>query len=150
MPPASLFSTEGLMNTAKKPALAEALWEMTGKQMPALPTSNVLYVLDGGDLPRKLQWKKGENVQQICQRFVNYRENAEVVFDGYPEELTTKDITHSKCTKGKRGKLVKFSLNTKLSMSKEKFLLNKENTQEFLRYLKEYMNSHGIKSTLTY
>ena len=70
--PASLFNKEGLMNTANKPALAEALWEMTGKHMPALPTSNVLYVLDGGDLLSKLQWKKGETVQQIFQRYINY------------------------------------------------------------------------------
>ena len=94
--------------------------------MPALPTSNVLYVLDGRDLLSKLPRKKGETVQQICQRYVNYVngsyvENAEVVFDGYPAEPRTKDTTHLKRTKGKNGRLVKFSLNTKLSMSKEKF-----------------------------
>ena len=100
-PPASLFNTEGLMNTANKPALGEALWEMTGKPMPALRTSNVLYVVDGGDLLSKLLWKKGEMVQQICQRYINYvigsyGENAEVLFDGYPAEPTTKDTTHLK------------------------------------------------------
>ena len=35
--PASLFNKEGLMNTANKPALAEALWEMTEKPVPTLP-----------------------------------------------------------------------------------------------------------------
>ena len=53
--PASLFNKEGLMNTANEPALAEVLWEMTEKPMPTLPTSNVLYLLDGGDLVSKLQ-----------------------------------------------------------------------------------------------
>ena len=55
-----------------------------------LPASNVLYLIDGGNLFSKLQWKKGETVQQVCQHYVNfvnrnYGENAEVVFDDYPE-----------------------------------------------------------------
>ena len=58
-----------------------------------------------------------------------YGENAEVGFDGYPDEPTTKDTTHLKCTKGKKGRLVKFALNSKMSLSKEKFLLNKVNKQ---------------------
>ena len=53
--PASLFNKEGLMNTANKTALAEALWEMIEKPMPTLPTSNVLHLLDEGDLLSKLQ-----------------------------------------------------------------------------------------------
>ena len=55
------------MNTVNKTALPEALWEMNEKPMPTFPTSNVLYFLYGGDLLRKLQWRKSETVQQICQ-----------------------------------------------------------------------------------
>ena len=125
------------MNTANKPALTEALWEMTEKSMPNLPTSNNLHLLDGGDLLSKLQWKHGETVQQICQHYVNYvsgnnGENAEVLFDDYLDKPTAKDTTHLKLTKGKEGRLVKFALNCKMSMSKEKFLLNNVNKQEFL------------------
>ena len=35
-------------------------------------------------------------------------------------------------------------------MAKDKFLLNKENKQEFLRHLTEYMNSDGIKSVQSF
>ena len=95
------------MNTANEPALAEVLWEMTEKPMPTLPTSNVLYLLDGGDLVSKLQQKKGETVQQIWRHRINfvsgnYGKIAEVVFDGYPDETTTKDTTHLKRTKEKK------------------------------------------------
>ena len=126
--PTSLFNKEGLMNTANKPALTEALWEMTEKSMPNLSTSNNLYLLDGGDLLSK---------PQICQHYVNYvngnhGENAEVLFDDYLDKPTAKDTTHLKQTKGKEGRLVKFALNSKMSMSKEKFLLNNVNKQEFL------------------
>ena len=40
------------MNKVNKPALAKALWKMTEKPMPTLPTSNLL---GGGDLFSKLQ-----------------------------------------------------------------------------------------------
>lgn len=64
-------------------------------------------------------------VQQICQHYVNflngnYGENAEIAFDSYPDEPTTKDTTHVKYTKVKKGKFVKFALNYKMSMSKKK------------------------------
>ena len=81
-----------------------------------------------------IDWKKGETVQQIFQHYVNYvngnyGENAEVVFNGYPDEPTTKNTTHLKPTTRKKGSLVKFVLNSKMTMSKEKFLLNKVNKQ---------------------
>ena len=60
------------MNTANKPALAEALWKITEKPIATLPTSNVLYLLHGGDLLSKLKWKKGETIKQIFQHYVNY------------------------------------------------------------------------------
>ena len=72
------------------------------------------------------------------------------MFDGYPPEPTTKDTTHLKRTKGKKGRLVKFSLSTKLPMSKEKILSNKESKHEFLRHLAAYMNSNEIKSIQSY
>ena len=37
-----------------------------------------------------------------------------------------------------------------MSMSEEKFALNKVNKQEFLRHLTEYKNWHGIKSIQFY
>ena len=67
--PASVFNKEGLVNTGNKPAVAEALWEMTEMPIPTLPTSCNLYLLDGSYLLSKLQWKKGETIQQICIRF---------------------------------------------------------------------------------
>ena len=53
---ASLFYKEGLMSTPNKPTAADAIWEMNGKQMPALLTDNVLYVLNGRNLFSKLSW----------------------------------------------------------------------------------------------
>ena len=94
-------------------------------------------------------WKKGKTFAEICQSYVdyvvlNFGKDSEVVFDGYPMLPTTKDTTHVRRSKGKKGKVVKFSLNSKLSMNKDNFLLNKENKQAFIECLITYMNSRNI------
>ena len=114
-----------------------------------------IFVLDGGALLQKKAWKKGETFQEICQRYVdyviqNYGQNAKVVFDGYPDEPTTKDTAHFRRSKGKRGVRVRFTLNSKLSMLKETFLLNKENKQGFNEWLTSNMNSCNIAAFQAY
>ena len=100
----------------------------------------------GGSVLVRNVWKKDETFAEICQRYVdyvvlNFGKDSEVVFDGYPMLPTTKDTTHVRRSKGK---IVKFSLNSKLSMNKDNFLLNKENKQAFIECLTIYMNSRNI------
>ena len=150
--PASLFDKAGLMNSPNKASLADAIFELSGKLIPSLPSKDVFYGLDGGDLLNRIGWKKGETIENICKRYVDFVDgkfdkNVKIVFDGYPSNPTTKDTTHLKRTKGKQGKLIKFNLQTTLSMTKEKFLLNKENKHAFLLILSSYMNSNDIATT---
>ena len=84
-------------------------------------------------------WKKGISklLHQVAAKHTarNYGKNAKVMFYNYLDEPTTKDTIHLKHTKGKKGRLVKYALNSKISMSKEKTLLNKVNKQVFLWHL---------------
>ena len=103
--PAALFDKDHLMRTANKPAHAEAIWKVIGKGALVLP-SGLKFVLDGGSLLAKKEWKKGETFEKICQSYVEYVHSkygpgTEVVFDGYPTEPTTKDSTHLRRSKGK-------------------------------------------------
>ena len=45
---------------------------------------------------------------------------------------------------------MKFNLNTKLSMTKDKFLLNKETKQTFLSHLTSYMNENDLNAKQPY
>ena len=63
--PDSLFNKEGFMNTTNKPALADTLWEMTEKPKLILAISNVMYLLDKGDLLNKLLRMKGERYSRF-------------------------------------------------------------------------------------
>ncbi|KAH3842550.1 hypothetical protein DPMN_116047 [Dreissena polymorpha] len=60
---------------------------------------------------------QGSSFGDICLMYYdylyrNYKGDITVVFDGYKQGPTIKDITHLRRTKGKLGKAVKFSLET--------------------------------------
>ena len=148
--PASLFDKTGLMRDSCKSNLADAIWKVSSTSNATFP-KNKIFVLDGGALIQKRTWQKGETFKDICQKYVdhiiqNFGQSARVVFDGYPTEPTTKDTAHLKRSKGMKGISVQFSLNSKLSMTKEKFLLSKENKQKFNNCLVSYLETYDISA----
>ena len=72
--------------------------------MPSSATT-VQYVLDGGALLHRIQWPSGENFDAIYSRYVQYvtdkYRSPLIVFDGYQNGPSTKDITH--CRRAKSG-----------------------------------------------
>ena len=56
------------------------------------------YVLDGGSLIQRIPWVVGTSFINICQVYIDHVKHnfadATVVFDGYPEGPSTKDVTH--------------------------------------------------------
>ena len=153
--PAALFSdNDGLMREANKPQLAIEIWNHVSDpaSVCVLP-DNVAYVLDGGYLLQKIQgWTKGKTFCNIIQLYIDYVKRyygagTVVVFDGGYDKPSTKDSTHLRRTKFKKGKEVKFSKNMSLNMKKEDFLLNRRNKQHFLELLCEEFNSQGLLAT---
>ena len=122
------------MRDSCKSNLADAIWKVSSTSNATFP-KNKIFVSDGGALIQKGTWQKGETFKDICQKYVdhiiqNFGQSARVVFDGYPTKPTT-DTAYLKRSKGMKGISAQFSLNLKLSMTKEKFLLSKENKQKF-------------------
>ena len=70
------------------------------------------YVIDGGALLLCILWKVGSTFSNILQAYTGYvlrmYGKAVVVFDGYYTS-TTKDMTHRRSTKGKKGPAVSFT-----------------------------------------
>ena len=67
-----------------------------------------------------------------------------VVFDGY-EVDSTKDLTHMRCSKGKLGPIVSFTPDMKLSCTKDLFLSNKTNKQNFISMLGAELQKYNCK-----
>ena len=67
-----------------------------------------------------------------------------VVFDGY-KVASTKDLTHMRCSKGKLGPIVSFTPDMKLSCTKDLFLSNKTNKQNFISMLGAELQKYNCK-----
>ena len=69
---------------------------------------------------------------------------ATVIFDGY-DVASTKDMTHLRRQKGKKGVNVPFSMDMKLTESKDLFLSDSTNKQRFIKMLGEHLHLSGCQ-----
>lgn len=106
-----------------------------------------MYVLDGGALLHRLPWVKGETYSTIFEKYFKYIvkhfPGAIIVFDGYDNGPSTKDVTHIRKSKIV-GKEVEFSECMQLTTSKEEFLSNVKNKSLFLKMLGDFLKKRHI------
>ncbi|XP_045199496.1 uncharacterized protein LOC123553863 [Mercenaria mercenaria] len=102
--PSSLFDSAGLLREPQKPLLAKAIWDHSKCGTDIISDETVHYVLDGGSLIQRIPWSCGSSFDSICSRYTDYVERsygkAHVVFDGYCNGPSTKDVTHERRTRG--------------------------------------------------
>ena len=65
-----------------------------------------------------------------------------IVFDGY-EEVSTKDMTHRRRSKGKKGKKISFNVEMSLSVTKDVFLTDTTNKQRFIALLGDELSKNN-------
>ena len=143
--PSALFDSSQFMRQPNKAGLAEELWKtMAEDRLAKIDVSvpnDVQFVLDGGSILHRLRapWKRGSTFDSILQAYIEFVNeqypNAVVVFDGYMSGPSTKDMTHLRRSKGKKGLAVHFQAGMKLQTSKEEFLVNVENKDSFIKAL---------------
>ena len=129
--PPALFEAKHVLRPANKPALADAIWALMPAEVVG-PTGKSQYILDGGSLLHRIPWQRGTTYKDICQQYTNYVTrpyygHAIIVFDGYSEELSTKDSAHQRQTGGQTGLTVDFTSDMVMKSKKEEFLSNKTN-----------------------
>ena len=144
--PSALFNSSGLLREAQKSSLATSLWAQ-GDCSAYEGFEEVQYVLDGGSLLHRIPWSFGSTFHQICTEYTNLVERhygkCHVVFDGYENGPSIKDVTHQRRTKGLRGTKIKFNKSTPFKTKKELFLTNTENKQDFINMLGKYLSEKG-------
>ena len=146
--PTSLFDDHSLLRAANKAQLADTLASLV--KVDQAMTKPTYHVVDGGSLIHRLPWKKEDTYENICDMYIKYVDkhypNAIVVFDGYIQGPSTKDMTHIRRAKGTVGPRVSFVATMPFKSKKEHFLTNSGNKQQFIDLLKEKMDEHGIKT----
>ena len=144
--PKALFETTELLHEAQKSTLADSIWSSANQKTASLP-DKAQFVLDGGALLHRIPWQRGSTFESIVDSYAdfvtkNYGE-AVVVFDGY-DEFSTKDMTHRRRSKGKKGVGVSFTLDMNLTITKDAFLSNHTN-KRFIQMLGEKLTNQGCK-----
>ena len=147
--PPEIFEAKLVLRPANKPALADAIWAL----VPAVvvgPTCKSQYILDGGSLLHRIPWHCGTTYNDICQQYTNYVTRhcgyAIIVFDGYLEELSTKDSAHQRRTGCRTGLNVDFTSDMVMKSKKEEFLSNKTNKQKVITLLSDCLDQAGCET----
>ncbi|VDI11839.1 Hypothetical predicted protein [Mytilus galloprovincialis] len=134
--PFSLFDSNG---EAHKSVLFDSIWNLVKSETTEINTEHVKYVLDGGSLIHRKPWVKGQTFSSICESYVQYvikhYADATIVFDGYPDTPTLKDVTHVRRTKGILVPKVEFTADMPCRSKKKFFLSNSYNKQRFIKML---------------
>ena len=145
-PVSALFDDTLMPRAPQKAVLANAIWTRLPPDI-AGPTGEVQHVLDDGALLHRITWPHGfPPYQDICALYCDHLSRnfgpAIVIFDGY-RIPSTKYTTHQRRTGGKFGIEVTFRGDVKLTMSKDVFLSNVANKQNFIDMLSLYMQLAG-------
>ena len=145
-PVSALFDDTLMPRAPQKAVLANAIWTRLPPDI-AGPTGEVQHVLDDGALLHRLTWPHGfPPYQDTCALYCDHLSRnvglAIVVLDGY-RIPSTKYTTHQRRTGGKFGIEVTFTGDVKLTMSKDVFLSNVANKQNFIDMLSHYLQLAG-------
>ena len=148
--PTSLFDTSGLPRQANKAALAQFIWS-TSKQTNSQLPQDVFFVIDGGSLLHQLAWPRGSTYNELAEMYSNFvirvYGKGIVVFDGYNNGPSTKDMTHLRRTNGcSGGPDICFSGDMLLGDTKQRFLMNSANKQRFIKHLMATFRENGFES----
>ena len=99
--PPALCECKNVMRPANTPALADAIWSLMPDEIIE-PIGQSQYVLDGGSLLHRILWQRGTTYSDICEQYTNYLTRkygkAIIVFDGYENDMSTKDGAHQRRT----------------------------------------------------
>ena len=145
--PPALFESADYLNEAHKSNLADAIWAVNTSQEVFIP-KKAKYVLDGGALLHRIPWTAGSTYRNIIAKYVDYvikkHGKAAIIFDGYVG-ASTKDMTHRRRSKGKKGLTVSFSIDMCLTVKKEDFLSDPLNKQRFIHFLSQNLQTAGCE-----
>ncbi|KAL2082773.1 hypothetical protein ACEWY4_022591 [Coilia grayii] len=143
----ALFEARGIFRKADKPQLANAIRDhVKGGILDSIPKPEY-HIVDGGSLLHRMPWRLGESYGGIAHSYADftirhYGSASTIVFDGYEEGPSIKDMTHLR-----RGQniypVVSFTVETEFSGKKEEFLSRNANKQKLIKMVSDELRKRG-------
>ena len=97
--PPALFEARNVFRKADKPQLGSAIRDHARDAILQSVPETQCHVLDGGSVLHRVPWKPGETYGRIAESYADfivrhYGSGAIVVFDGYEDGPSIKDVIH--------------------------------------------------------
>lgn len=135
--PLSLFDESGMRKGTKS-----SLYKLFNPAEEEI-LGSCIFVIDGGYLLHRVVWHSGQSFLNICGSYVsfvqnNYKSNAVIVFDGYPDNIdgkSTKYAERSRRAQKKNSMEVLFNETMAPIVSQDKFLANSKNKSRLISML---------------
>ena len=147
--PSTLFDSSGLPRQAAKSSLADFLWKSMMDEVCHLPEEDCMHIIDGGSLLHHFVWPRGTTYGELAKMYSDYVSRkygrALVVFDGYSNGPSTKDMTHLR-RRGNPTVDVNFTTEMEVTEKKDCFLANQHNKESFISLLMLSMNDDDIQT----
>ena len=107
------------------------------------------YIVDGGYLLQTVVWTKPSTYDEVCQNYVqyiirHYKRDAQVIFDGYDQQLSTKSIEHARRASKKVSASILMDGSMPTTTSQADFLGNVKNKGRLIKLLTHHLMTAGI------
>ena len=147
--PPALFESRSMLRKADKSQLAHAILKKSDELRTEVVEiqSTDQYVIDGGSLLQRIPWHKHDTYENIANSYATFTlqhyGKAIIVFDGYDDSPSIKDMTHRRRRNSQMSTAVKFTKDMKFVGQKDKFLSNDKNKQLIILLIAEKLRKHG-------
>ena len=145
MPYATSPFKDGIMCYLKKSKLRDYL---TKNVLQAeLPVGSFTHIIDSGALLYSVKWIPDTTYRDIVKQYQNYMLSTfglcTVIFDGYNNGPSTKDIKHH-VRGSKTSQTVTVDLNKRVTVAQENFLKNGRNKKMSISFLCDNLREHDF------
>ena len=143
--PLSIFN-EGVFRKTDK----SKLFDLFTTYDDILEQDDCVYIIDGGMLLHRVQWKKNDKFNDIFKSYVSYikshfKTDVIVVFDGYTYNSTsTKAVKRTRRSNKNSSPNIYFDEEMAVTVSQESFLSNQCNKTCFIEYLTTFLKKEKI------
>ena len=113
-------------------------------------------IVDGGAALHKAPWTIQSTYTELADAFVrfilskhSYNERIHVVFDGYDDALSLKNLEHTRRGHKILATNVALTSESKVTATREAFLCNTNNKKQFIKLLCQKLLDHGITNSVS-
>lgn len=144
--PPSLFDEAGLMRKGNKSSIVKVL-APKANEISNEKSKGECIIVDGGHLLHRVVWQRPATFRTICEQYTRYVlthfGKCTVIFDGYEQQLSTKDEEHIRRSASITHIRVNVENDIQVTLAQGDFFSCSENKIQFISLLQSHLQDVG-------